>query len=93
MDIDQWKPKRVVNYRESESMERRQEWLAFVAELTKQMLLNYRRHLFPDYVIQTENTIFTPTDLNRMLRERETAKKRLGLVSAGEITGEEWLWM
>lgn len=73
---------RTLNYRALQAAERRQAWLAFTAALQAEMLLNYWRRLFPDYVIQNPvppPEIFTPTDLNRMLREKEQAKKSLAL--------------
>lgn len=80
MVIDYWA--RTLNHRTLQAAVHRYDWLDFVAEFQKQLLLNYRRHLFPDYVIQAPPTtpvILTPTDLNRLLREKEEARKRLGL--------------
>lgn len=70
---------RTLNYRTLQAAERRHAWLGFVAELQKQMLLNYWRRLFPDYVIPNPvppPEILTPTDLNRMLRGKEEARKQ-----------------
>lgn len=77
-----WRWTRTLNHRALQSAVRRYAWLVFVAEFQKQLVLNYRRHLFPDYVIQAPPqppVILTPTDLNRLLREKEEARKRLGL--------------
>ena len=77
---EQWTWERTLNDRTLEAMKRQQIWMDFVLELNKQFALNYRRHLFPDDVIQTPPqppVIQTPTDLNRTRREKEEAKKRL----------------
>jgi hypothetical protein len=75
-----WIWQHTVNHRQLQAMLRQDEWMAFAFEYEKQLGLNYLRHLFPDYVIQSPTIppeILTPTDLNRRLRLREEAKEAL----------------
>jgi hypothetical protein len=85
-----WLPERMENFRTLKAMLRRQAWMAFVLEFQKELLLNYRRHLFPDFIIQAPSMppeILTPSDVNRLAREEEEARKRLGLPEPAPAPG------